>query len=273
MCPEVFFMPMLKKCNLHFGFKGKDMRVLKLAVLPICFEFVLLHCADNSAAAASSKGKETEMAVKLQWFGHASFRITAGQDVIYIDPWKLKDSAHDATLVLVSHSHFDHYSAPDIKKVWKDTTKLIASGDVAKQQKAGRPLKPGQKIAVGDVNVLGVAAYNPNKKFHPKANNWLGFVIELAGLRIYYAGDTDETPEMDALKNIDLALLPVGGTYTMNGSEAARATKHFGPKRAVPYHWGDIVGSRSDAEEFAEKAACEVMVLKPGQTIELTADK
>lgn len=245
----------------------------RLAVLPICFGFVLLQCTGRGLAAVSSKGKETDMTVKLQWFGHASFKITAGRDVIYIDPWKLKDSAHDATLVLVSHSHFDHYSAPDIKKVWKDATKLIASGDVVKQQKAGRPLKPGQKISAGDVNVIGVAAYNPKKKFHPKANNWLGFVLEVAGSRIYYAGDTDETPEMDALKNIDLALLPVGGTYTMNGSEAALATKHFGPKRAVPYHWGDIVGSKSDADEFAKKAACEVMVLEPGQTIALPADK
>ncbi len=249
------------------------MRAWRLAVLLICFEFVLLHCADKGAAAPSSKEKEADMAVKLQWFGHASFKITAGQNVIYIDPWKLKDLAHDATLVLVSHSHSDHYSAPDIKKVWKDGTRLIASGDVVEQQKAGEPLKPGQKISVGDVNVIGVAAYNLKKKFHPKANNWLGFVLEVAGSRIYYAGDTDETPEMDALKNIDLALLPVGGTYTMNGSEAARATKHFGPERAVPYHWGDVVGDKSDADEFAEKAACGVMVLKPGQTIELTADK
>ena len=111
--------------------------------------------------------------------------------------------------------------------------------------------------------------YNPAKEFHPKSNNWVGFVIEIGGKRIYYAGDTDETPEMDALKNIDLALLPVGGTYTMNAAEAAEATKIFKPKQAIPYHWGDIVGSQSDADKFAKSAACPVKVLSAGGSMTL----
>jgi L-ascorbate metabolism protein UlaG (beta-lactamase superfamily) len=112
-----------------------------------------------------------------------------------------------------------------------------------------------------------VPAYNPAKKFHPKANSWLGVVVEIAGKRIYYAGDTDETPEMDALENIDLALLPIGGTYTLTAAEAAEATKIFKPKEAVPYHWGDIVGDRKDADDFAKKAACKVRVIEPGESI------
>lgn len=208
------------------------------------------------------------MPVKLQWLGHASFRISDGNTVIYIDPWKLKDASHDATLVLVSHSHYDHYSADDIAKVSGMTTKLIAAGDVVQEQGKGKVLKPGQTIEVGTVKLTGVAAYNPAKSFHPKTNNWLGFIIEVAGKRIYYAGDTDETPEMDALKNIDLAPLPVGGTYTMNAAEAADATKRFKPKKAIPCHWGDVavVGGQNDADEFAKKAGCPVVVLKPGES-------
>jgi L-ascorbate metabolism protein UlaG (beta-lactamase superfamily) len=215
---------------------------------------------------AVQKERGQTMPVKLQWLGHASFRISDGNTVIYIDPWKLKDASHDATLVLVSHGHYDHNSAGDIAKVSGMTTKLIAAGDVIQNQGKGEVLKPGQTIEVGAVKLTGVAAYNLTKQFHPKANNWLGFIIEVGGKRIYYAGDTDETPEMDALKNIDLALLPVGGTYTMNAAEAAGATKQFKPKKVIPCHYGDIVGSQSDADKFKKEAACPVIVLKPGES-------
>jgi L-ascorbate metabolism protein UlaG (beta-lactamase superfamily) len=248
-------------------FKEKKMRTWKSIIAAGILG--LMVCAFGQSLAeepAGQKGKEKAMAVKLQWLGHASFRISDGNSVIYIDPWKLKDAAHDATLVLVSHSHYDHYSADDINKVSAPATKLIAAGDVIQQAGKGQVLKPGQTIDVGTVKLTGVPAYNPAKQFHPKANNWLGFVIEIAGKRIYYAGDTDQTPEMNALKNIDLALLPVGGTYTMNAAEAAEATKLFKPKMAIPYHWGDIVGGRSDADSFAKQAACVVKVLKPGES-------
>jgi L-ascorbate metabolism protein UlaG (beta-lactamase superfamily) len=220
--------------------------------------------AEDSAV---EKGKEKTMAPQLQWFGHASFRISDGNTVIYIDPWKLKSASHDAAIVLVSHSHYDHYNPDDIAKVSGMTTKLIAASDVVQKQGKGEVLKPGETIDANGIKITGVPAYNPAKQFHPKANNWLGFIIEIAGKRIYYAGDTDLTPEMKALKNIDLAMLPVGGTYTMNADEAADATKQFKPKQAVPYHWGDIVGDRSDADSFAKQAACPVKVLKPGESV------
>ena len=207
------------------------------------------------------------MSVKLQWFGHASFRISSGSDVIYIDPWKLKIAPHDATIVLVSHSHYDHYSAEDIAKVSGMATKFVAAEDVIQKQGKGQTLKPGQSIDINGIKITGVPAYNITKQFHPRSNNWLGFVIEIAGKRIYYAGDTDATDEMKALKNIDLALLPAGGTYTMNAAEAADATKQFKPKQAIPYHWGDIVGSQADADNFKKLAGCKVTVLKPGESI------
>lgn len=209
------------------------------------------------------------MSTSIQWLGHASFKISHKDEVIYIDPWKIKDAAHDATLVLVSHSHYDHYSSDDIAGVSSANTKLIAPADVIAQQSAGEQILPGSTKDINSVVVQGIAAYNPGKQFHPKENNWLGFIIQVDSKRIYYAGDTDLTEEMKALEDISVALLPVGGTYTMNAAEAAEATEHINPEIAIPYHWGDIVGGRKDAEDFAKRASCEVKILNPGQTIEL----
>jgi L-ascorbate metabolism protein UlaG (beta-lactamase superfamily) len=219
----------------------------------------------------TKQDKEAAMGSSLQWLGHASFKITHGDNIIYIDPWKLTEAPHDATLVLVSHSHSDHHSRQDVARVSGPDTKLVASNDVIRKERKGQPIKPGEKIDLNGVTITGVPAYNPIKQFHPKAHNWLGFIIQIGSLRIYYAGDTDLTDEMKALKDIDIALLPVGGRFTMNAKEAAQATTHFKPRRAIPYHWGDIIGEESDAAEFAATADAKVTVLKPGQTLDLNA--
>lgn len=209
------------------------------------------------------------MGTTLQWLGHASFKICHGDTIIYIDPWKSKDSPKDASFILVSHSHYDHYSHEDVAKVSGADTKLIASADVVKKEANGEMITPGTTIDLSGVRVSGVAAYNPYKQFHPSANNWLGFIIEVGSKRIYYAGDTDLTEEMKSLNKIDVALLPVGGTYTMNATEAAEATKYIKPELAIPYHWGEIVGDRSDADKFANSVECQVQVLSVGETMNL----
>lgn len=214
--------------------------------------------------------KEFTMSVQIKWLGHASFRI-ADDVVVYIDPWKLQDAPKDADIVLVSHSHYDHYSPADVEKAGKAGCQLIASSDVIASHGSGQAILPDRMVEVAGVTVKGVAAYNPQKQFHPRRNNWLGFVVTIGGKNIYYAGDTDVTDEMRALKDIDLALLPVGGTYTMDPSEAADAVRHIKAKAAIPYHWGDIVGGRGDADEFAAAAGacCDVVVLTPGRTMGL----
>ena len=253
------------------------MRGLRLFVLGLVLGVIVCGCKEDGPAPADRKdiaekpesGKVAAMGLTLKWLGHASFRISNENTVMYIDPWKLKDSPHDADLVLVSHSHHDHYSPEDVNKVSVAETKLLASNDVIVKEGVGQAVMPGLTVELAGIRVQGVAAYNPAKQFHPKANQWVGFVVEIGGKRIYYAGDTDLTDEMKALKDIDVALLPVGGTYTMNAEEAAEAAGHIRPKLAVPYHWGDIVGSESDAQSFAEKAGCEVKVLKPGESVGL----
>ncbi|MBN2138718.1 MAG: MBL fold metallo-hydrolase [Sedimentisphaerales bacterium] len=256
------------------------MRSLRLLLLSVFMGVVVCGCGNGGAEDGRTEkksgeqkaenGKESAMGLSLKWLGHASFRITDENTVIYIDPWKLKDQPGDGNLVLVSHSHADHYSPEDVNKVSAPGAVLIAPNDViGKACGGGQAIMPGLTVEFGGVVVKGVAAYNPNKQFHPKANQWVGFIIEIGGKRIYYAGDTDITDEMKAVHNIDVALLPVGGKYTMNAEEAAEAVGYIEPKLAVPYHWGDIIGSEADAESFADKAGCEVKVLKPGEFISL----
>ena len=189
------------------------------------------------------------MIEKVQWLGHATFKIT-DQKIIYIDPWKVKKE-DSADIILISHAHYDHLAAEDVEKVKGDKGVIVTNAECASKLSGEvKILAPGGKVSIDDVLIETIPAYNINKDFHPRSDDGLGFIINISGKRIYYAGDTDVTPEMKALTNIDIALFPVGGTYTMTAEEAAGAANAFRPKIAVPYHWGDIVGSRSDAEKF-----------------------
>jgi L-ascorbate metabolism protein UlaG (beta-lactamase superfamily) len=209
------------------------------------------------------------MSVEIKWLGHASFRIASSGSVLYIDPWKVPDAPHDADAVFVSHGHYDHCSEADVEKVSKDDTTIVAPADVIRKLKATNAITPGEQLWVKDITVEAVAAYNIGKTFHPKDHHWCGAVIAIDKKRIYYAGDTDLIPEMSDLKDVDVALLPVGGTYTLDAAEAANACRAVGCKAAIPYHWGDIVGSEKDAQNFAAAAVCKVHILHPGQSITL----
>lgn len=210
---------------------------------------------------------EVPQPIYVTWLGHASVRIAWKDLVIYVDPYRLTTSPQDADLILITHSHSDHYSPADIVRVRTAQTQFVGPADVIKALGTGRVLAPGQRIEMLDLTLDGVAAYNITKANHPKANNWLGFVVEIGSTRIYCAGDTDLTPEMKALTDIDLAFLPAGGTYTMDATEAAQATKFVQPTLAVPYHWGTVTGSVADAQQFARLASCSVKVMTAGQTI------
>lgn len=208
------------------------------------------------------------MEVTVSWLGHASFQIS-GKKTVYIDPWKIDGEPHDGDIVLVSHSHYDHFSPEDIRSVLKEDGIIVASEDVVEELGFGEALKPGESLTAAGVEITGVSAYNVEKEFHPSENNWLGFVVELDSRRVYYAGDTDSASEMKVLENIDLALVPVGGTFTYGPEEAAEAVNGFLPKKALPYHWGDVVGNRKDARKFAKKLQVPAEVLSPMDTLEL----
>jgi L-ascorbate metabolism protein UlaG (beta-lactamase superfamily) len=186
----------------------------------------------------------------IHWLGHASFRIEDGQRQIYIDPWKLPPSAPAADLILVTHSHYDHFSIDDLRRITKESTAFAAPADVAGKLKGKvTSVQPGRSYSVEQWTIETIPAYNLGKDFHPKANKWVGYILTLSGgQRIYHSGDTDATPDMRTVK-ADIALLPCGGTYTMSAKEAGNAANVFRPTLLVPMHWGDIVGSKADAEE------------------------
>lgn len=202
------------------------------------------------------------MLAPIHWLGHASVEIT-GEKVIYIDPWQLK-GGEPADLILITHSHSDHCSPEDVAKIQKSGTVIVATPD-CKSRLSGdvRAAAPGDHLDVDGISIEAVPAYNIGKSFHPKAKGWVGYIVTVNGTRIYHAGDTDRIPEMDGV-NADVALLPVGGTYTMNAQEAAEATIAIGPKAAVPIHYARIVGSEDDAKRFQKlcKGKVEVVILK-----------
>lgn len=207
---------------------------------------------------------DKDMAKKIHWLGHDCFRIDAAK-TIYFDPFQISGGPK-ADLILISHDHFDHCSPEDVAKIQQPTTVVITEKDSAKKLKGDvRVLKPGGSVTVGEVKVEGVPSYNTDKDFHPKKNGWLGFVVEVEGVRIYHAGDADFIPEMKDLK-VDIALLPVSGTYVMTSDQAVKAALAIKPKLAIPMHYGAIVGEESDAVGFkkALEGKVEVLILPKG---------
>ena len=188
---------------------------------------------------------------------HSSIRISKGK-VIYIDPFNVDKEYNDADIILITHSHYDHYSDKDINKVKKEDTIFIVPEDV-KEKLLNRNVLNDNIIAVhpernNKVNILGlnievIPAYNINKKFHLKESGWVGYIITINNIRYYIAGDTDITEENKNIK-CDVALVPVGGIYTMTYVEAAKLVNIIKPKIAIPIHYGNIVGTIEDASKF-----------------------
>lgn len=198
----------------------------------------------------------------IKWLGHASFRIDGQSATIYVDPWKLK-TTKPADIICITHSHFDHLSEDDIELIKTDTTTIIGPPDCkASFGEAFKTIAPGQSVAVGNIKIEAVPAYNLDKDFHPKKNNWVGYIITVDGVRVYHAGDSDAIPEMVNI-NTDVALLPVGGTYTMTVDQAVGAVNKMKPKVAIPMHCGDIVGSFTDRNAFQSAAKVPVVILEP----------
>ena len=178
-------------------------------------------------------GTTVSLLERLHWLGHASFRLD-GPPTIYIDPWKLSGEQPQADIVLVSHGHHDHCSPEDIGRVSGAATVIVAGARAVGQLEGDvRELRPGESTKVAGVEIEAVPAYNIGKRYHPREEAGLGFIVTVGGERLYFAGDTDRIPEMVGLE-CDVALLPVGGTYTMNAVEAAQAAADIKPRIAVP---------------------------------------
>lgn len=202
----------------------------------------------------------TILGITIEHLQHATIRITTpSEQVLYFDPFKIPMNYHDAAMVFISHEHFDHCSIEDLKKIVTPQTVVFCPADCQNKLssltiKHVTLVKPGQKIKIGDLLIETVPAYNTNKKFHLKEQEWVGYIVTVPGpegpKRVYHCGDTDYIPEMDHFKDIDIACMGVGGTYGMTAEEAAKAVNSFKPKVAIPMHYGVIVGTPQDGERF-----------------------
>ena len=187
---------------------------------------------------------------------HSAIRLEIDNKIIYIDPYSLTSNANDADLIFITHDHYDHFSIEDIKKVEKSNTIFIIPESMLENAiKSGIKenriikIKPNQNYKYENLKIETIPAYNVNKKFHPKENNWVGYLIEYNNVVYYIAGDTDITNENKKVK-CDIAFVPIGGTYTMNYKEAAKLINEIKPKFVVPIHYGKIVGTKQDALNF-----------------------
>ena len=199
--------------------------------------------------------------LEVKWLGHSGFMVK-NHKTIYIDPYNIKPDSEKADVILITHGHYDHCSVSDIQNLTKEGTKIFLTADA--QSKITRltvPIdiqivEPNQEFNVGELKISTFPAYNIDKPFHRKDEGWVGYLIKINGLIVYFAGDTDLIPEMQKLtghKQPDktfVAILPIGGRFTMNVEEAVEAAKLIQPSLAIPMHYGTIIGTSEDAQEF-----------------------
>jgi len=186
----------------------------------------------------------------IHWLGHDGFRID-GSKTVYIDPFQISGGPQ-ADIILITHEHFDHCSPDDVAKIQKPETVIVTEKDsVPKLTGDVRAISPGESITIDGATIEAVPSYNTDKDFHPKANGWLGFIVDMDGVRVYHAGDTDVIPEMKSFRT-DIALLPVSGTYVMTADQAVTAALDINADVTIPMHFGAIVGDDSDAGGFKD---------------------
>jgi L-ascorbate metabolism protein UlaG (beta-lactamase superfamily) len=184
----------------------------------------------------------------ISWLGHDAFKIAASK-IIYLDPFELAGEMEPADVICITHEHYD-----DTVVVAAESCKGQLNGDV-------RLVKAGDRVAIDDLMIEAIPAYNVSKKFHPREAGGVGYVVTVDDTRVYHAGDTDPIPEMEGLE-VDIALLPVSGVYVATAEEAVEAANKIKPKLVIPMHYGSIVGSRADAERFKEMWPGEVVIME-----------
>ena len=202
---------------------------------------------------------------KITWLGHSSIKFSDSVN-IYVDPYKLTGNYNDADIIFITHNHYDHFSPLDIKKCVKSDSYLVITSDLYNEaleldidKEKIIVVTPNNEYNVKGINFKTVPSYNTNKKYHPKENNWVGYVINFNGYIYYIAGDTDITEEAKNIK-CDVAFLPIGGTFTMDYREAALLANTIKPSYVIPIHYGTIVGTYDDAVKFKENVSSEIVV-------------
>ena len=215
---------------------------------------------------------------KFTWYKQSAYKWKGNGVTMYIDPWGLRDTEEPADVIFITHAHADHFEPSDIAKIHKGSTQMVAPKDVAEKLKGNvKAVKPGDSGEVAGIRYEAVHAYNTAQhrlQMHPKANNWVGYILNLEGRRYWFSGDTDPNPDIEKIKT-DVALVCIGGDpYIMGPSEAAGLVKKIHPELAVPNHYGFVVGEESFGEQFAREAApVKVQLMKPVNAFERTGAK
>ena len=200
---------------------------------------------------------------RLTWLGHAGFYLD-GPPSIYVDPFRV-DGGPPADVVLITHVHYDHCSPVDLRKIVTDSTTILCPSDCVTSLRSlpgsRRLMEPGSKVAFDSVTIEAVPAYTRKSRMHGRANGWLGYIVEMGGVRWYHAGDTDYIPEMRQIR-ADIACLPISGGETMNLVEAAAAANCISPRVVVPMHYGTLPGDDVDPELFRNLTRVRVQTLQ-----------
>lgn len=208
----------------------------------------------------------------VTWFRQSAFRWQGEGLVLYVDPWGVTDDV-PADVILITHAHSDHLQPEEIERLRMPSTKLVAPREIAAGLSGDvTAVAPGESLEIGGLTIATVPAYNiveERLEMHPRANGWVGYVVRYGARTYYHAGDTDALPELEGLQT-DVAMVPIGGTYTMDVEQAAGLVRAMSPGLAVPMHFGFVVGSPSDGERFRTAAdPVEVEVLEPTNAFEL----
>ena len=186
----------------------------------------------------------------------SSIRI-AGSKKLYFDPFQIADASHDADIIFITHEHYDHFEPESIAKIKKEDTFLIAPESMKKKVLSESGVasdkcvfyNPGETHELESVVIETIPAYNKLKPFHPKGKKWQGYVVKMDDVRYYVAGDTDVNEDIQKVE-CDVALIPIGGHYTMDKKQAADYIANLKPKAVIPTHYGSIIGKLTDGSDF-----------------------
>lgn len=191
---------------------------------------------------------------------HSSIRI-ASDKVIYFDPFQIEEESHDADIIFITHDHYDHFSVEDIRKVEKEDTVYVIP-ECMYNLLGGENVfvvQPKEKTVVEGLDVYAVPSYNLNKPFHPLDKGYVGYLVRIEDKAVYVAGDCDMNEDNRKIR-CDIALIPVGGKYTMDYRQAAELVDHIRPETAIPTHYGSIVGEKDSGERFKELVDKQIKV-------------
>ena len=195
--------------------------------------------------------------MKIEVLQHASIKLS-DEKIIYIDPYDIKDEYKDADYIFITHNHYDHYDQESIDNISKEDTKIVLP-KCLEQKKHDLVVEPNKSYKIDNISFETIPSYNINKEFHPKDREYVGYNILLNDCYYYIMGDTDRTPEAEKVKT-DICFVPIGGNFTMDLDEAVDYINYLKPNKAIPVHYGKIVGDISLGEEFKKRINNEIEV-------------